>query len=870
MSAHSPTPDKGQAHASAPDGNPAQEITLAQPSAPSTPKELPVSITIDVETITPSKGSQVPSELQRQAPEPPPPMPQLPSQVAPPPPIPTPSGAARPQAPIQPFDMPPPPFVPGLAPPTGDKSPPHNIASPHDLPQAQEGSKPNEAKPAQDRSRQPHMPVAAPLPPSSSSVQVPQQVTQAQVQSTRSASSVQVPEQSRPPQVPLSPRASSSQVPQQTAPGIQAPRTSGVGNQAQSAQQANRSTQERQRQQAMLAAQGQLQPMPETAKVVEPPPTIVAKPQPTNALPVMTQLPSQGGAEDDLHRRLPMFVAPTQDELNQVRQVIQLLHRAYQAFEFYPLNHPTVQQFSQQLFDHMKRFFRYREMLELRLDRFQVIYSGQMVFEDETINSNFVYLLFSDGIRKLIFDAGLDSDEYLRFFHVLHRSSRQRSSFEDTITLLWEQQFKHIRYFLVEDLTEMYVPDLQALYHEMKKRDGGRSQNVAPSGTDQAVGIAQTLARTRLQPSGDEQALLQRMMQEEERGLMRRFLEIISRIMEHEHDVLDLERLVRVLSQLQPILLSVGEIEHLALCLSYTTRLSKIFAQRSNRQAQEWHATLQNILRESYSEKVIQKLISLLNSNPSNERVQQEVAGYIAHLDPPSADALLKSFLWAESYTARQFLCQVLAEKYKDQPRQLANGVISPEAVIVRHTCLILGEIGHPAGRPLLQRAAKHDDPDVRADATRALLQCGDGGGAAAPQMVSLLRKNLVDENPDVRRSALKGLGQLGQRCLPLLRGLYQNRLYEQWPEEDQVLLFSTTVQVGQRFADSLEYLVDALCKQYSGWLAGRKDPTTARLAVQSLQRNGSPRAIAAIEKLYQVGSTPIRHACEGVMKQIS
>lgn len=835
MSAQTPSPDQDKVVAPASEQTPEPKPSSPEKKQP-VPEELPVSITIDVAQITPSRGSAVPLELlddKLQASL----APRSPKDVQPPPPVPAVKDNTS-NAPLKPSDMPPPPFAPAAIPNAPDAklqgigaSPSPKIASPPELPEAT----PVQASPKEQPAPPHNMEDAAPNDPRSSSLQIPQQ----------EASQV--------------PSAAPSSHPENPIPAA-----------VKSADDPNRSTLERQKQQAMLAAQGNLQPMPSTARVVEPPSTIVAGPSAQQKLPVLTQIPGVEGEELDAHRRLPMFVAPTHDELAQVRQVIQLLHRAYQAFEFYPLNHPTVQQFSQQLFDHLKSFFRFREMLELRLDRFQVIYSGQVVFEDENINSNFVYLLFSDGIRKLIFDVGLTLEEYMRFFHVMHRSSMQRSSFEDTITLLWEQQFKNIRYFLVEDLTEMYVPDLQSLYNDMKKRDGGRSQNTKPSGTEKAVVIAQSLARTRLQPSEEEYGLLQRMTYDEERGLMRRFLEIITRIMEFEHDVLDLERLVRVLSQLQPILLSVGEIEHLALCLTYTTRLSQIFAQRGTQQSQQWHTTLQNILRESYSEQVINKLTTLLNNNPNNEKVQQDIASYITHVNPPSADSLLKAFLWADSFTARQFLVKMLADKYKEQPRQLANGVISPEATVVRHTCLILGEIGNPMGRPLLQRAAKHEDPDVRADATRALLQCGDGGGKAAPQMVSLLRKNLGDENPDVRRSALKGLGQLGQRCLPLLRGLYQNRIYEQWPEEDQVLLFTTTVQVGQRFSESLEYLVDALCKQYSGWLAARKDPTTARLAVQCLQRNGSPRAIAAIEKLYQLGSAPIRNVCESMMQQIS
>ncbi len=563
-----------------------------------------------------------------------------------------------------------------------------------------------------------------------------------------------------------------------------------------------------------------------------------------------------------------MNVAPSREEITQVKQLVHLLHRAYQAFEFYPFNHPIVQQFSQQLFQQLQRFFQFREMLELRLDRFQIRYCGQMIFEDNSLTNNFVYLLFSDGIRKLIIDSGLTEDEYLRFFMVLHRSSTRRSITEDTITLLWEQQFVFIRYFLVEDLTEMFLPDLQALHDNLAQKSPRGHLDSSIKGSEQAVQIMGGLAQTRLAPSEEEKQLLQQLVQEEERGLMQRFLEIIARVLEYGEEVLQMDRLVRVLSQLQPILLSVGELEHLGMCLNYTSRLSKLFSQRNTAQAQEWHRILQEILRESHSEHVIQKLVTYMDQSPHNETIQHEVFQYIQWLTPPNPDTLLKAFTWANSYATRQLLCRSLAEKYKGSPKQLISGVTSSNPIIVRNTCVILGSIGHISIRPLLQRAAKHDDPDVRAEATRALLQFGTAQNAQ-PQLVGLLKKNLTDNNADVRRTAIQGLPQLGQRGVALLRDLYKNRDHDQWSPEDQNSLFEMTIRMGQRFPECIEFMLQSVFKQYSGWLAGRKDPSLVRSVVQLLQNNGTPRAIAAIEKLYNDGSEPIRKACEFVTQKL-
>lgn len=559
---------------------------------------------------------------------------------------------------------------------------------------------------------------------------------------------------------------------------------------------------------------------------------------------------------------------PAQAEIEQVRLIVTLLHRGYQAFEFYPFNHPVVQQLAEQLYDELQAFFQMRIALELELYRFHIQYFEHLIFEETNPTNNFIYLLFSDGIRKLIFDVGLTKDESSRFFGVLHSSSRRRSIAEDTVTLLWEQQFYFIRYYLLEDLTELYLPDLQALYENMLRKAAAvsASPHVAHNEPNMALQAVMQLARSRLQPTVEEVNFLQQLLYEEDRGLMRRFLEIISRILEHNEESAQFDRLVDVLSQLQPILMYVGDIEHLGLCLAYISRLSQIFIERKTERSLEWHCKLEALIRQAHSEQMIKKLISVLEQSPDSAPLQASVEYCLGIISPPNADILLQGIVWTTSVAVRQFWIKCLTQKYRANPRPLVSGVHNANPLLARYTCTILGEIGHESSRAALQSAANREESAVRAEAMRCLLRLG-ASQVITPQLFSALKRNLEDRDPEVRKSAIMGLLHLGTRSKEFLQAVYDGHIYEAWSEDEQQLLFDITVRIGQRFHECIDLMIDSIIKQYKGWFASRRDPHIPRYVVQALHRNGNPRAIAAIEKLYDQGSDMIRAICKEVLR---
>jgi hypothetical protein len=208
-----------------------------------------------------------------------------------------------------------------------------------------------------------------------------------------------------------------------------------------------------------------------------------------------------------------------------------------------------------------------------------------------------------------MFNAGLSLEECFRFFAILHQCSGRRSLYDDVVTLMWEESFEHIRYFLVEDLCATLLPSFAASGDDPDDDDQKQSDGPAvrlsrtkapPSNSQLALRTIQQLSKTRLQLTHEETQKLDQLLLEEEQELMHRFLELMTLIIKNHRESQELEQLIRVLQQLQPIIVAAGAIEDMLLCFRYIGHLAEALSHRRTPMAIGWSQALQRVLPEAY------------------------------------------------------------------------------------------------------------------------------------------------------------------------------------------------------------------------------------------------------------------------------
>jgi DNA-binding MltR family transcriptional regulator len=136
--------------------------------------------------------------------------------------------------------------------------------------------------------------------------------------------------------------------------------------------------------------------------------------------------------------------------LEKVTDIILALTKAIKAFQLYGIDHPSSKNFYTPLYQKLFEFLEENGELTFQIERFTIRYSNQIVYEETEKDINIAFKLFRDGIRSVGFTEGLASDELLRFLEIVSRPSEK----QDIVLNLWESDFIHIHFYVVEEEDE--------------------------------------------------------------------------------------------------------------------------------------------------------------------------------------------------------------------------------------------------------------------------------------------------------------------------------------------------------------------------------------------------------------------------------
>src|SRR5262249_53084620 len=86
------------------------------------------------------------------------------------------------------------------------------------------------------------------------------------------------------------------------------------------------------------------------------------------------------------------------------------------------------------------------------------------IYNNPSKRDSLAYRFHRDGITEIEFTEGVTPPEINAFLDVLARATEPRGADEDLVTLLWEQEFSHIRYayLAIDDLQENLLEGLEA------------------------------------------------------------------------------------------------------------------------------------------------------------------------------------------------------------------------------------------------------------------------------------------------------------------------------------------------------------------------------------------------------------------------
>lgn len=122
----------------------------------------------------------------------------------------------------------------------------------------------------------------------------------------------------------------------------------------------------------------------------------------------------------------------------------------------YDRDHPRVSDFHARLQNRLDEYLLETEQLSVSLQPRAVMLDTETVFEAPRVEDNPWFVLFADGVRRVTFKRGLGERETMAFFgtvrNLLNRGDAD--SEYDSVTLLWERDFRHIEFVAIDSFVE--------------------------------------------------------------------------------------------------------------------------------------------------------------------------------------------------------------------------------------------------------------------------------------------------------------------------------------------------------------------------------------------------------------------------------
>lgn len=482
----------------------------------------------------------------------------------------------------------------------------------------------------------------------------------------------------------------------------------------------------------------------------------------------------------------PFFPEAEEKDTQKIKaaaDLIGFLVRALKTMFLYPQNNPIPQDFKKNLFAKFTNFLEHYDELVLRLEQNQFLCDGEAIYQDPSIEEGIAIVLHRDGVRQLAFSKGLTEVELYNFLDILKRLNRI-SSEDDSVTLLWEQDFSHIHYLVVDSYIDSYQPklsetpateNLEKLYYsEINMAEAGagvssETQNILSSpemsvifnnldtfDPDELDEINKLLESDNSYSGADEVVL------------------ILFEILAQEQELNEYHDTVALLEKALDSFFNLGNISSACLLVKKLKEEEQSQKLTSKTKADR----LKTAMEKAGDKERIYKLARLLNENKSVDI--KLVKQYLEILPASAISSLIYLLGELNHFAARKVVCEVLEGFGASHLDLIANGIFDSRWFVVRNIVWVLGNLRTPKSYEHLKRTLRHSDSRVRRESIVSLAKIG------TPQAYDYLIAILADPERKIRSLALKALvaGKVKNVLNPLWEMVSDKKFRERGPEE--------------------------------------------------------------------------------------
>jgi HEAT repeat protein len=137
--------------------------------------------------------------------------------------------------------------------------------------------------------------------------------------------------------------------------------------------------------------------------------------------------------------------------LDKVRAILKSLSKYIHGKKLYAKTNPALKKFEDEFRQLMKDFLEEEDELVLSVEKFTMLWRGEVVYESEKRDESLAFLLYKDGIGELSVQNAVEFEELDRFVDILKDDTQKLTQDEDIVTKLWRADFESISYRVLDE-----------------------------------------------------------------------------------------------------------------------------------------------------------------------------------------------------------------------------------------------------------------------------------------------------------------------------------------------------------------------------------------------------------------------------------
>jgi hypothetical protein len=555
-----------------------------------------------------------------------------------------------------------------------------------------------------------------------------------------------------------------------------------------------------------------------------------------------------------------------QKEFDSAKGLVLFLVKTVKSLLLYPKNNPIPREFKRKLHQEFCNFLDSNEELRLEVKSSQLLYQGKMVHEDKDREEGIAYALHKDGVRELTFVQGLEQEELVHFLEVMELYLKSTDLEEDLVTLLWEKDFNHIKYLVVDDLLDVDIPKAEDIPDDW---DFSRLLDSETPLSGEEKLLLEQKEEQRREPleklgefSSKEIEEIQKLLESDDHyHSWDDFFTILGEILTTENNFSEYDELMKNIEKILDALINVSDFDSASKIMGrlrgfeQATRNSSSQTNLGNQRKVE---RIKKTIDQAGEEKKVRNLCRVLNEKEMVDL--SKVKKYLLSLNSNSIPPILHMLRELKNFSSRKMVCEVLEKVGKDHIGMVGQGVYDSLWYVVRNVAVVLGKIGKEEGVKFLRKIMNHSDMRVKKEVITSLIKIS--GREAQGFLVSALE----DKDNEIRLLACRGLAQRKEKgALPVLMKIIQSDQFIDLPGEEKRCVLESLAMIGEdEVVPFLKKLVDK-----RRWLRRDKHNETRIFAIRALGFIKTQLAYQTLQELSKKRNKVIRQACQSALRKL-